>query len=81
MKESEAQRRANNKYQLKTYKIVGCKLRREIADQFTEECKANGTTPNAIFRQAVYDYMKEHAGIEVCFTKTEESEKKNKLSE
>ena len=73
---SEAKKRANNRYDLANYTVVGCKVRKEIADQFREECKKQGTSPNAVFRDAIYDFMKESAGVEIVFTKEEGMSKK-----
>lgn len=54
---TDAKRRANNKYIAKTMTVMGCKVRREEADAFRSACKAGGTTPNAVFRRAMQDYM------------------------
>ena len=54
---TEARRRANNKYIAKNYTVVGCKVRKDEAEKFKEACKEAGTTPNAIFRAAMDDFM------------------------
>lgn len=54
---TDAQRRANNKYIAKATTVLGCKMRRDAADEFKAACKAAGTTPNAVFRAAVDDFM------------------------
>ena len=54
---TDAQKRANNKYQLKHYTVLGCKLRVEDAEAFRAACKAAGTSPNAIFRAAIAQFM------------------------
>lgn len=54
---TDAKRRANNKYIAKTMTVMGCKVRRAEADAFRAACKAGGTTPNAVFRRAMQDYM------------------------
>ena len=67
---SEAKRRANNKYDLANYTVVGCKIRKEVADQFRDECKRRGTSPNEVFREAIRDFMKS-SGIEISFSKSD----------
>lgn len=57
---TDAQRRANNKYIAKTTTVLGCKMRRDAADEFRAACKAAGTTPNAVFRAAIDDFMAQH---------------------
>lgn len=54
---SEARRRANNKYNLKNYTVVGCKIPKDEALAFKEKCKEKNTTPNAVFRNAINDFM------------------------
>lgn len=54
---TDAQKRASNKYQLKHYTVLGCKLRVEDADAFKAACQAAGTSPNAIFRAAIAQFM------------------------
>lgn len=54
---TDAQRRANNKYIAKATTVLGCKMRRDAADEFKAACKAAGTTPNAVFRAAIDDFM------------------------
>lgn len=38
---SEAQRRAQNKYEAKTYKTLGCKLPIEVAQKFIEKVESD----------------------------------------
>lgn len=57
---SDAQKRANNKYQLKHYTVLGCKLKMEDAEAFRAACTAAGTTPNAVFRAAISQFMAAH---------------------
>lgn len=54
---SRAQKNASNKYNLKHYTVLGCKVRKDEAEKFKEACKEAGTTPNAIFRAAMDDFM------------------------
>ncbi|MBQ1458694.1 MAG: hypothetical protein IIZ20_09335 [Butyrivibrio sp.] len=55
---SDARRKANNKYLLAHYTVVGCKIRKEAAQAFKEECKKQNTTPNEVLRKAIIDFMK-----------------------
>ncbi len=57
---SEAKKRANNKYNLEHYTVVGCKLRKEKAEEFKKMCQDNGTTPNAVLTKAIDDFMEHH---------------------
>lgn len=57
---SESRKRANRKWDSKNLTVVGCKMRRDAADEFKVVCKAVGTTPNAVFRAAVDDFMAQH---------------------
>ena len=54
---SEAKRRANTKYDLAHYTVLGCKVRKEDAEAFKEACAAAGTSPNAVFREAMEKFM------------------------
>lgn len=54
---TDAKRRANNKYIAKNMTVLGCKVRKDEAEVFRALCKAGGTTPNAVFRRAMQDYM------------------------
>ncbi|WP_406543861.1 hypothetical protein [Pseudobutyrivibrio sp.] len=58
MPRSEAKRRADNKYNLAHYTVLGCKMKITEAEEFKKACKDAGTTPNAIFRKAVDDFMR-----------------------
>jgi len=64
---SDAKRRADNKYNLAHYTVLGCKMKITDAEEFKKACKESGTTPNAIFRKAVDDFMKglQNTGDEV----------------
>ena len=59
---SDAKRRADNKWAAKNTTVLGCKMRRDAADQFKAACAAAGTTPNAVFRAAIDDFMAAHGG-------------------
>lgn len=57
---SESRKRANKKYNAKTYTIVACTVRKDDAAEFKAACKEEGTTPNAIFKAAMEDFMREY---------------------
>lgn len=40
--------------------IVGAKVRREFAAEFKDACKAAGTSPNAVIKKAMADFIKSH---------------------
>lgn len=61
MATSEAQRRAVARYQAAHCSVMSCKLRREDAEAFRAACQAAGTTPNAVFRAAITQFMAAHA--------------------
>lgn len=54
---TEAKKRANNKYNAKTYTTLGCRVRKDEAEQFKQACENAGTSPNAIFREAMLAFM------------------------
>ena len=56
----ESKRKANNKWDAANMTVLGCKIRKNKADQFKAACKRNGTTPNAIFVAAIERFMAEH---------------------
>jgi len=57
MPKTEAQKRARNKYEAKTYTIVGCKVRKEYAARFQAACYANNTTPATVLKAAIDSYL------------------------
>lgn len=57
MATSEAQKRAANKYIAKNMTVLGCKVRREYAEAVHAKAKAEGTTANAIIRQALDRFL------------------------
>ena len=50
-------RRAQNKYQLANFKVVGCKLPKEVAERFDAKAKADGKTANAVLTEFVMKYL------------------------
>ena len=57
MPRSEAKRRADNKYNLAHYTVLGCKMKKTEAEEFKQACRDTGTSPNAVFRKAVAEFM------------------------
>ena len=54
---SDIQKRARNKWDSNNMTVLGCKIRKEDAEAFKEQCQMRGTTPNAVFRRAIEDFM------------------------
>lgn len=60
---TDAKRRANNKYIAANMTVLGCKIRKDKAERFKAACKEAGTTPNAVFTEAINKFLeKEEAG-------------------
>lgn len=57
MPQTEAQKRASNKYQAAHYTIVGCKVRKDYAARFQAACFANGTKPATVLKAAIDSYL------------------------
>ena len=57
---TDAKRKANNKYIKENMTTLGCKMRKDYAEEFKAACKARGTTPNAIFKAAADQFMEDH---------------------
>lgn len=58
---TDAQRRANQKWDAANNTVMSCKCRKEEAAAFKEACKLHGTTPNAVFLAAMRQFMEDHA--------------------
>lgn len=61
MPRTEAQRRAQNKYDAAHYTSLTIKVTREYADQVRAVCAAAGVAPAAIMRAALDKFIKENA--------------------
>lgn len=59
---TDAKRRANNKYIAANMTVLGCKVRKDRAEEFKAACKAAGTTPNAVFTAAINAFMERQKG-------------------
>lgn len=57
---TDAQKRARNNWDAENMSIVSCKVKREVAEAFKEAARANGTTPNALIRECISEYIKLH---------------------
>ena len=54
---TDAQKRTRNKWDAENMSVISCKLKREIAENFKTAAKANGTTPNELFRGWIAAYL------------------------
>lgn len=61
---TEAQKRSRDKWDAKNMAVITCKLKREIAEEFKLAAKANGTTPNELFRGWIDAYMRQNKSAE-----------------
>ena len=59
-KRTDAQRRAQNKYDYENITIISCKMRKSDAEEFKAACKDSGTTPNAVFNAAAAEFMQDY---------------------
>lgn len=59
---TDAKRRANNKWDAANMTVLGCKIRKDKAEAFRAACKAAGTTPNAVFKEAINRFMDQQKG-------------------
>ena len=58
-KKKDSVRKAQNKYQLANFKVVGCKLPKAYAEAFAEKTKQNGSSVNAVLLEMIKKYMEE----------------------
>lgn len=61
---SDARKKANMKWDKENMTILGCRVKKEYAAKFRAACAAQGTTPNAVLKQAADDFMLEHPAPE-----------------
>lgn len=57
---TEAHKRASKKWDAANMTNLSIKIRRTYADQVKKAAAAEGTTPAAIMRKAIDDFMKNH---------------------
>jgi hypothetical protein len=60
---TDSQRKANRKWDSANYAAVTCKPRKEVTEQFRGNCRANGTTPNAVLVSAVQFFNRDPEGF------------------
>lgn len=58
---SDAKRKANNKWDAANMKIVACKIKKTDAERFRQAAEQQGTTPNALLRDYIYEYIRAYA--------------------
>ena len=56
---TEAQKKANKKYQAKTIASLACRVKKEQAEQFKAYCADKGKTTNAVLREYVLRCIEE----------------------
>ena len=61
---TDAKRKANNKYIAKNYTVLGCKIRKEKAEEFKNKCKEKGTSPNELFTNCINEFMTDSKELE-----------------
>lgn len=54
---TEKQKRYRNKWDAANMTVLGCKVRKDRAEAFKSACKTAGTTPNAVFIEAINSFM------------------------
>lgn len=69
---SEAKRKANQKWDAENMTVIGCKVRKDVAERFKAECKRRGTTVNAVFLQAMRDFMENEPFVQIDEAQTSE---------
>ena len=57
---TDAKRKANNKYIKEHMTTLGCKMRKDHAEEFKAACRMAGKTPNAIFKAAADQFMEDY---------------------
>ena len=62
MPRSEAQKRADRKYEAKNIKTLTAKVRKDLAEVFIELCVSEGKTVNAKLTEMVMQYVKDKVG-------------------
>ena len=60
---TDAQRKANRKWDSANYAAVTCKPRKEVTEQFRDACRTNGTSPNAVLVSAIEFYNRDPEGF------------------
>ena len=61
---SEKKKASNAKWDKENMTTLACRVKKEYAAKFRAACAAQGTTPNAVLKQAADDFMREHPAPE-----------------
>lgn len=59
---TRAKRASNNKWDAENMVVLGCKVRKDLAEEFRQACREAGTSPNAVFRAALEDFLLKETG-------------------
>lgn len=57
---SEKKKASNAKWDKENMTTLACRVKKDYAAKFRAVCAAQGTTPNAVLKQAADSFMKEH---------------------
>ena len=71
---TDAQRRANRKWDAANNTVISCKTRKDKAAAFKAACYENGTAPATVFTAAMNAFMEEHGGWDTWLEATREKE-------
>lgn len=59
---TENQKKYRNKWDAANMTVLGCKIRKDKAEEFKTACREAGTTPNAVFMEAINGFMEKKGG-------------------
>lgn len=59
--QTDAQRKATAKWHAKNLTNVAARVRREVAEDFKDAAKRDGTTPNALIQGWIAAYLADHS--------------------
>ena len=59
---SEKKKQSNARWDKENMTTLGCRVRKDLADRFRAACRLKGTTPNAVFRAALDDFVRSVEG-------------------
>ena len=57
---SEKKKASNAKWDKENMTTLACRVKKDYAAKFRAACAAQGTTPNAVLKQAADDFMRVH---------------------
>lgn len=58
---SEKQKGYRNEWDRKNMVVLGCKVRKEVAENFRAACSARGTNVNAVFLKTISEFLADGA--------------------